>query len=220
LSHEPIPIGQLGPKQMVPDKWVPNNWIPDSRAVAGKLLLKNNSPPPDEIRLIFYPARYYPHWASPIKSYTVSSPLCNGPRHLFHDRLLFTPTAQKRELKSRHPFVPIALELLKDLNNLNIIAVFWADHKWNTQWQKILLTSTHLFHLLAPNRMRSRGVNGRSSCPLEHPPKRTLGLAVLDDGTVDWLKRTALNIWWHNRPKWRRRPFTFKIVIRKRKIKT
>jgi len=36
--------------------------------------------------------------------------------HLLHDRLLFTPTTQQRELKSRHPFVPAALELLKDLD--------------------------------------------------------------------------------------------------------
>jgi len=38
------------------------------------------------------------------------------PEHLLHDRLLFTPTKQQQELKSRHPFVPAALELLKDLD--------------------------------------------------------------------------------------------------------
>jgi len=46
--------------------------------------------------------------------------------------------------------------------------------------------------------MRSRGANGRShpiaSCHLYHPPNGTLGLAALDDDTVDWLKRTTLNI--------------------------
>jgi len=31
-----------------------------------------------------------------------------------------------------------------------------------------------------------------ASCPLYHPPYGTLGLAALDDDTVDWLKRTAL----------------------------
>jgi len=33
-----------------------------------------------------------------------------------------------------------------------------------------------------------------ASCPLYHPPSGTLGLATLDDDTVDWLKTTALNI--------------------------
>jgi len=58
------------------------------------------------------------------------------PEHFLHDRLLFIPTAQQRELKSRHPFVPSALELLKDLDKSNVIAAFWSDHKWNTEWQK------------------------------------------------------------------------------------
>jgi len=34
-----------------------------------------------------------------------------------------------------------------------------------------------------------------ASCPLYHPPNGTLGMAALDDDTVDWLKRTTLNIW-------------------------
>jgi len=33
-----------------------------------------------------------------------------------------------------------------------------------------------------------------NSCPLYHPPNGTLGLAALDNDTVDWLKRTVLNI--------------------------
>jgi len=44
-----------------------------------------------------------------------------------------------------------------------------------------------------------------ASCPLYHPPNGTLGLAALDDDTVNWLKRTALKIWWQGRPKQRRR---------------
>jgi len=31
-------------------------------------------------------------------------------------------------------------------------------------------------------------------CLLYHPPNRALGLAALDNNTVDWLKRTALKI--------------------------
>jgi len=33
-----------------------------------------------------------------------------------------------------------------------------------------------------------------ASCLLYHRTNGTLGLAALDDNTVDWLKRTALNI--------------------------
>jgi len=43
-----------------------------------------------------------------------------------------------------------------------------------------------------------------ASCPLYHRPNATLGLAALDDDAVDWLKRTALNIWWQDRLKGRR----------------
>jgi len=33
-----------------------------------------------------------------------------------------------------------------------------------------------------------------ASCPLYHPLKGTLGLAALDDDTVDWLQTIALSI--------------------------
>jgi len=39
-----------------------------------------------------------------------------------------------------------------------------------------------------------------ASCPLYHLSNGTLRLAALDDDTVDWLKRTALNIWWQYHP--------------------
>jgi len=58
------------------------------------------------------------------------------PEHLFHDRHQYTPTTQQRDFKSRHFFVPAALELLKDLDKSNTTAAFWADHKWNMEWQK------------------------------------------------------------------------------------
>jgi len=66
--------------------------------------------------------------------------------HFLYDRLLFTPTTQQRELKSRHPFVPAVLEVLKDLDKYNITAAFWADHKWNTEWQKYI-SRLHTFIL-------------------------------------------------------------------------
>jgi len=33
-----------------------------------------------------------------------------------------------------------------------------------------------------------------ASCTLYHPPIDKLGLAILDDDSVDWFKTTALNI--------------------------
>jgi len=48
----------------------------------------------------------------------------------------YTPSIQQRELKSSHPFVPVALELLKDLDKYNTTAALWADHKWNREWKK------------------------------------------------------------------------------------
>jgi len=68
--------------------------------------------------------------------------------HIFHDRLLFTPTTQQRELKSRYPFVPAALELLKDLDKSKSTTAFRADHKWNTEWQRN--TSLHRTFVPSP----------------------------------------------------------------------
>jgi len=46
------------------------------------------------------------------------------PEHRFCDQLLITPTTQQRELNTRHPFVPAALELLRDLDKSNTTATF------------------------------------------------------------------------------------------------
>jgi len=67
--------------------------------------------------------------------------------HLLHDCILFTPTTQQRELKSRHLFVPAALKLIKDLDKSNTTAAFWADHKWNMEWQK----NTSRLHTFIPS---------------------------------------------------------------------
>jgi len=37
------------------------------------------------------------------------------------------------------------VELLKDVDKSNTAAALWAERKWNTEWQKILLTSAHFF---------------------------------------------------------------------------
>jgi len=45
--------------------------------------------------------------------------------------------------------------------------------------------------------MRSRGATADhklASCLMYHPPNGTLGLAAVDDDTVDWLKKTAFSI--------------------------
>jgi len=79
------------------------------------------------------------------------------PEHLLNDRLLFTPITKLWEIKSSHPFVPAALELLKDsgshlfvkvdLDMPNTTEVFWADHKQNTEWQK----NTSCLHTFIPS---------------------------------------------------------------------
>jgi len=56
--------------------------------------------------------------------------------HLLYDRFLLIPTTQQREFKSKHSFVPAVLGLLKDLDKSNTTAALWANHKWNTEWQK------------------------------------------------------------------------------------
>jgi len=61
-----------------------------------------------------------------------------------------------------------------------------------------------------------------ASCPLYHPLNGTLGLAALDDGTVDWLKSlkqlhtTSDDTIGPNKEG----HLAFKIVIKKRKIKS
>jgi len=67
--------------------------------------------------------------------------------------------------------------------------------------------------ILIPAWKHSRGVNiclswllNFQGSPLYHPPNGTLGLAALDDDTVDWLQTAALCIWWCNRPKRRSKP--------------
>ena len=59
------------------------------------------------------------------------------PKHMLHERLLSPPYGGHRQLKSRLPFVPAALDLLNDPDALSTSAAdSWADHKWNTEWQK------------------------------------------------------------------------------------
>ena len=56
------------------------------------------------------------------------------PNHLLHDRLAATAEPPRR-LKSRHPFVPAARDLLQKCRDLNISAAGWADYVWRTEWE-------------------------------------------------------------------------------------
>ena len=56
------------------------------------------------------------------------------PKHMIHEGLLSPPYGGHRQLKSRRPFVPAALDLLNDADALSTRAAgSWADHKWNTE---------------------------------------------------------------------------------------
>jgi len=53
------------------------------------------------------------------------------PGHMLHSALTRPSSAVKRRLKSRHPFVPAAQQLISFSDNNNIRAAQWADHQWN-----------------------------------------------------------------------------------------
>jgi len=51
--------------------------------------------------------------------------------HLLHSALTRPSSANARRLKSRHPFVPAAQQLISSSDNHNICAAQWADHQWS-----------------------------------------------------------------------------------------
>ena len=57
------------------------------------------------------------------------------PGHVLHSALTRPSSADARRLKSRHPFVPAAQQLISSPdNNNNICAAQWADYQWNVEW--------------------------------------------------------------------------------------
>ena len=56
------------------------------------------------------------------------------PGHLLHSALTHPSSAVARRLKSRHPFVPAAQQLVSFSDNNNIRVAQWADHQWNAEW--------------------------------------------------------------------------------------
>ena len=56
------------------------------------------------------------------------------PGHLRHSALTSPTSAVARRLKSRHPFLPAAQQLISFSDNHNIRAAQWEDHQWNAEW--------------------------------------------------------------------------------------
>ena len=55
------------------------------------------------------------------------------PGHLLHWALTCPSSANAWRLKSRHPFVPTAQQLISSFGNNNIHATHLADHQWNAE---------------------------------------------------------------------------------------
>ena len=67
------------------------------------------------------------------------------PNHLLHHKITSSELEQSRRLKSKHSFVPAALKLLSNLNQLDIRAADWAKHAWSSEWNNC---NTRLHHFI------------------------------------------------------------------------
>ena len=70
------------------------------------------------------------------------------PNHLLHHKIISPELRQSRCLKSRHPFVPAAKELLSNLNQLDVRAADWAEDSWRSEWNNC---NTRLHHFICIN---------------------------------------------------------------------
>ena len=75
----------------------------------------------------------------PAELHRSGATLCLGcramePGHLLHSALTRPSCAVARRLKSRHPFVSAAQQLISSSDKNNIHAAHWADHQWNAEW--------------------------------------------------------------------------------------
>jgi len=82
------------------------------------------------------------------------------PGHLLHSALTSPLSANSWRLKSRHPFVPAAQQLISWSDNNDIRAAQWADCQWNAEWVD------------NPARLRIAIFDTGT-----HPPKKSLGPA-------------------------------------------
>ena len=67
------------------------------------------------------------------------------PNHLLHHKITNPELRQSRRLKSRHPFVSTAREILSNLNQLDIRAADSAEHSWSSEWNNC---NTRLYHFI------------------------------------------------------------------------
>ena len=68
------------------------------------------------------------------------------PESMLHERFL-SFYGGNRQLKSRHPFVPAALELLDEFYKSDTSVAHWAESTWNTDWRE----NTSRLHEYIPN---------------------------------------------------------------------
>jgi len=60
------------------------------------------------------------------------------PGHLLHSALTCLPSGNSRHLKSRHPFVLAAQQLISTSDDTSRSAVLCADHRWNAEsWRAL-----------------------------------------------------------------------------------
>ena len=72
--------------------------------------------------------------ASNLLNFIAMAPRCSPESgHLLHSALTCPSSADPWRLKSRHPFVPAAQQLISSSDN-NIHTAQWADHQWNVEW--------------------------------------------------------------------------------------
>ena len=56
------------------------------------------------------------------------------PDHILHGHLLGSQDADRKRLKSRHPFVPAARKLLNSLSEMGTRAAQWTNTKWSMEY--------------------------------------------------------------------------------------
>ena len=98
------------------------------------------------------------------------------PGHLLHSALTRPSSANARRLKSRHPFVPAAQQLISSSDDNSIRAALWADYPPPRRYWKFSL----LFAQMKHGRFCYLSVAHR-------PPHGLHGLTVLRGETIDWL---------------------------------
>ena len=69
------------------------------------------------------------------------------PGHLLDLALTRPSSADAWRLKSRHPFVLAAQQLISFSDNNNICLAHWADHQWNAEW----MDNPTRLHILIPD---------------------------------------------------------------------